>query len=95
MYDSSPTLLYQRVPFILHILKEHMSNKKDLGQFFTTNSDYIPKGFESFVAGKPVMDSFAGGGDSAQMGERLMALTTTSGFDTHLKLVSTTIAINL
>ncbi len=34
--------------------------KKQLGQFFTTNSDYILKGFESFVDNKNVFDPFAG-----------------------------------
>lgn len=70
-----------------------MSNKKDLGQFFTTNSDYILKGFESFVAGKPVMDPFAGGGDLLKWAEAHGA-TTIYGFDIDPKLVSTTIAIN-
>lgn len=37
--------------------------KKQLGQFFTTNSDYILQGLESFVVGKNVIDPFAGGGD--------------------------------
>jgi len=34
--------------------------KKQLGQFFTTNSDYILQGFESFVDNKNVFDPFAG-----------------------------------
>lgn len=38
-------------------------NKKQLGQFFTTNSDYILQGMESLVRGKKVADPFAGGGD--------------------------------
>ena len=40
-----------------------MSKKKNLGQFFTTNSSYILQGFEAFVANKDVMDPFAGTGD--------------------------------
>ncbi|MBI5530022.1 MAG: Eco57I restriction-modification methylase domain-containing protein [Candidatus Doudnabacteria bacterium] len=38
-------------------------NKKQLGQFFTTNSDYILKGLEKRVVGKEVIDPFAGNGD--------------------------------
>lgn len=37
--------------------------KKQLGQFFTTNSDYILSGFEEFVKDKIVIDPFAGGQD--------------------------------
>lgn len=40
-----------------------MHIKRDLGQFFTTNSDYILQGLEPFVAGKVVLDPFAGNGD--------------------------------
>ena len=38
-------------------------NKKQLGQFFTRNSDYILNGLEKFIKGKDVTDPFAGGGD--------------------------------
>lgn len=34
--------------------------KRDLGQFFTTNADYIFQGFEKFIDGKEVIDPFAG-----------------------------------
>jgi len=34
--------------------------KKQLGQFFTTNSDYILRGFEKFVKNKEITDPFAG-----------------------------------
>lgn len=37
--------------------------KKQLGQFFTTNSDYILQGFDSFVKNKIVIDPFAGNQD--------------------------------
>ncbi len=37
--------------------------KKQLGQFFTTNSDNILRGLEEFVREKNVVDPFAGGGD--------------------------------
>ncbi|MEK9150647.1 MAG: hypothetical protein AAB411_00975 [Patescibacteria group bacterium] len=37
--------------------------KKQFGQFFTTNSDYIMQGFEGFVKNKEVTDPFAGNQD--------------------------------
>jgi len=40
-----------------------MSNKKQLGQFLTTNADYILQGFEGLVRGKNICDPFAGSGD--------------------------------
>jgi hypothetical protein len=70
-----------------------MSNKKNLGQFFTTNSEYILKGFESAVSGKIVMDPFAGGGDLLRWAEKFGA-TATSGLDIDPKLVSTKISLN-
>ena len=36
-----------------------MDNKKQNGQFFTKNSDYILNGFSSFVKNKNVTDPFA------------------------------------
>jgi len=37
--------------------------KRNLGQFFTTNSDRILRGFEPYIQGKKVTDPFAGKGD--------------------------------
>ena len=37
--------------------------KRNLGQFFTTNSDYILQGFSAFVKNKEVTDPFAGNRD--------------------------------
>ena len=37
--------------------------KKQLGQFFTTNSEYILQGFSRYVACKEVVDPFAGNKD--------------------------------
>jgi len=34
--------------------------KSQLGQFFTTNSDYIFQGLEGFVKNKEITDPFAG-----------------------------------
>jgi len=44
--------------------------KKNLGQFFTTNSDYILQGFESFVKNKEVFDPFAGNQDLIRWAEK-------------------------
>lgn len=70
-----------------------MTTKKDLGQFFTTNSDHILQGFEDTVKGKVVMDPFAGGGDLLQWAERHGAIGS-SGLDIDPKLVSATISLN-
>lgn len=44
--------------------------KKQLGQFFTTNSDYILQGFEDFVFDKEVTDPFAGSQDLIRWAEK-------------------------
>lgn len=40
-----------------------LSKKRNLGQFFTTNSDYILQGFNNFIRNKEVFDPFAGNQD--------------------------------
>lgn len=45
-------------------------NKAQLGQFFTTNSDLVLRGFEPFVAGEAVTDPFAGNGDLLRWAEK-------------------------
>ena len=40
-----------------------ISKKRSLGQFFTTNSDYILQGFSGFVKNKEITDPFAGNRD--------------------------------
>ena len=40
-----------------------INEKKQLGQFFTKNSDYILNGLDKFIKEKEVIDPFAGGGD--------------------------------
>jgi len=40
-----------------------IKEKKQLGQFFTQNSDYILNGLEKFIKGKDITDPFAGNGD--------------------------------
>jgi len=49
---------------IMHCMaSKHVSNKKQRGQFFTAEADYILQGFEKFIVGKKVSDPFAGSGD--------------------------------
>lgn len=40
-----------------------VAKKRDLGQFFTTNSDYILQGLGDFVKNKEIIDPFAGNQD--------------------------------
>lgn len=70
-----------------------MTQKKDLGQFFTTNSDYILTGFEDYVVGKKVMDPFAGRSDLLRWAERNGAVAV-SGLDIDPNLVSNEIKLN-
>ena len=43
--------------------------KRNFGQFFTTNSDYILQGFEQFVKNKEITDPFAGNQDLLRWAE--------------------------
>jgi hypothetical protein len=70
-----------------------MSSKKDLGQFFTTNSEYILSGFESTVKDKTVLDPFAGGGDLLKWAEKNGAKNI-SGLDIDPKLMRDGISTN-
>lgn len=70
-----------------------MTFKKDLGQFFTTNSDYILQGFEDVVKDKVVMDPFAGGGNLLKWAEKNGAISI-SGLDIDPKLISAQIKLN-
>lgn len=56
------------------------TSKQKLGQFFTTNSDYILSGFEFVVNGKCVIDPFAGNGDLLSWAEKNGAIQTI-GYD--------------
>ncbi len=60
--------------------------KKQLGQFFTTKSDYILKDLEKFVKNKEVVDPFVGSGDLMNWAKRNGAKST-AGFDVDKKYV--------
>lgn len=61
-------------------------SKKQLGQFFTTNSDYILQGLEPFIAGKTVTDPFAGGADLIRWAKKNGAKSI-KGFDIDKKYI--------
>lgn len=63
-----------------------MEHKKQLGQFFTKNSEQILQGFEKFVKNKNVLDPFAGDGDLLQWAEKNKAKTM-KGFDIDEKYI--------
>lgn len=62
------------------------SQKKQLGQFFTKNSDYILSGFENLVKGKNVADPFAGSGDLLLWAKKNHAKSA-QGFDVDKKYI--------
>ena len=70
-----------------------MHIKRDLGQFFTTNSDYILQGLEPFVAGKVVLDPFAGNGHLLRWAKDNGA-EAVSGLDIDPKLASQEVSTN-
>jgi hypothetical protein len=59
---------------------QKQTEKQKLGQFFTTNSDYILSGFEFVVKNKDVVDPFAGGSDLLNWARKHEA-NTTIGYD--------------
>lgn len=60
--------------------------KKQLGQFFTKNSDYILQNLEKYIKGKEVVDPFAGNGDLITWAKKNKA-PKIKGFDVDKKLV--------
>lgn len=62
------------------------AKKKNLGQFFTTNSDRILKGFENNVKGKKVTDPFAGSKDLIKWAKKYDAKSVI-GYDVDRNLV--------
>ncbi|MFH1402254.1 MAG: DNA adenine methylase [Patescibacteria group bacterium] len=61
--------------------------KKQFGQFFTTNSDYILQGLEKFIKNKDVIDPFAGNGDLIKWAKKNKCKKII-GFDCDKKLVN-------
>ena len=61
-------------------------SKKQLGQFFTTNADYILQGFEGAIKGKNITDPFAGSRDLMKWSNQHKAKSAT-GFDIDKNLV--------
>ncbi len=61
-------------------------NKKQLGQFFTTNSNYILQGFEKYIKNKEIIDPFAGSGDLIFWAKKFQ-VRKISGFDFDKKYV--------
>lgn len=61
-------------------------SKKQLGQFFTTNSDHILAGMSKFVRDKDITDPFAGAGDLIRWA-REHGAKTVSGYDIDDSLI--------
>jgi len=57
-----------------------MNSKRQLGQFFTINTDYILSGFSQYVYGKNITDPFAGDGDLLEWAEKYGA-SSLRGYD--------------
>lgn len=64
-----------------------VAKKKNLGQFFTTNSGYILRGLEEFVKNKNITDPFAGNQDLINWSEKNNCKKII-GFDCDQKLVN-------
>lgn len=61
-------------------------DKKQLGQFFTKNSDYILQGLEKYIKNKSVIDPFAGDGDLLEWAEKNKAKNI-KGYDVDSKYI--------
>lgn len=60
--------------------------KKQLGQFFTTNSGYILQGFGKYIKGKEIADPFAGGKDLIYWAQK-NGCKSVKGFDCDKNLI--------
>lgn len=67
-------------------IQKNQAEKKQLGQFFTTNSNYILQGFEEFVKDKIITDPFAGNQDLLNWSKQHNC-SKAIGFDCDLKWV--------
>lgn len=70
-----------------------MNKKQKLGQFFTTNVDYILNGFENIISKKDIIDPFAGGGDLLNWAFKNGAKSI-KGFDIDIKCLNKSIELN-
>jgi len=70
-------------------LAETKTKKQQLGQFFTSNADYVLQGLEKYVFGKNVTDPFAGSGDLLDWAEKNGARRI-SGFDVDISYTDNT-----
>lgn len=61
--------------------------KKQFGQFFTTNSGYILQNLEKYIKGKEVIDPFAGNGDLIEWAKKNGAKKV-KGFDVDKRFVN-------
>ena len=63
------------------------SSKRQLGQFFTKNSDYILRGLEKYIRNKEVIDPFAGNGNLIDWAKENKA-GSIKGYDVDRKYVN-------
>lgn len=70
-----------------------MSSKQALGQFFTTNADYILQGFGPLVKDKAVVDPFAGNCDLLNWAKQHGAKST-KGYDIDTKYITKIVSSN-
>jgi ribosomal protein L11 methylase PrmA len=68
-------------------------NKQQLGQFFTTNSDYILQDLEKYIKGKIITDPFAGSQDLLLWAKKFSPKKI-SGFDFDKNFVDNKIVFN-
>lgn len=64
-----------------------MPTKKQLGQFFTKNSDQILSGLEKYIKDKIVVDPFAGGGDLISWAKK-NKVKSVKGYDVDKKYIN-------
>lgn len=70
-----------------------MNNKKEFGQFFTTNVDYILQGFEGLIADKSIIDPYAGSGDLLKWAQKYNSKSII-GYDIDHKFINNNIHLN-
>lgn len=72
----------------MSILQHQMESKKLLGQFYTTNSDYILQGL-SLPEGSNIIEPFVGQGDLLKWIEKNLQSTNITTFDIDPKIICT------